>query len=350
MGLQTFIEPKMVFVNARQSGSTFWRENLTNHPALGSGPGHQPGPPVRTHSNDTAPNLNTFEPQYTVSATLVDLSQQKTEIIDIDDEISPFGLQSMNETSATGFINPGSIDLWANIPSQRLLIWPEPQPLMSRGTMFHPRKLAQYTPRPHGLVKYKDQLPIKLLQDPRELPPGYAIITLAYTNDSSSNEDESSISSLSKNENQYPSITSLEVINEHCLSVKPLVTPLVKMMVLKHTELALSLAMTQCRQPSLPRKQLVSLCRKVGVEDFDFVDGGLVSDEGERQRHGTKSEKSEDKMRFFQNHPTIEMIGATGALVIKSSSDNDRKPPSAASPINGGKKVVIKSADMKDDM
>lgn len=43
-------------------------------------------------------------------------------------------------------------------------------------------------------------------------------------------------------------------------------------------------------------------------------------------------------------------IGAAGALVVKSSSDNDRKPPSAASPINGGKKVVIKSADMKDDM
>ncbi|KAM7488143.1 hypothetical protein LguiB_025627 [Lonicera macranthoides] len=43
-------------------------------------------------------------------------------------------------------------------------------------------------------------------------------------------------------------------------------------------------------------------------------------------------------------------IGAAGAMVVKSSSDNDRKPPSAASPINGGKKVVIKSADMKEDM
>lgn len=38
-------------------------------------------------------------------------------------------------------------------------------------------------------------------------------------------------------------------------------------------------------------------------------------------------------------------IGA-GALVVK----DDRKPSSAVSPPSAGKKVIIKSADMKDDM
>ncbi|CAL5337881.1 unnamed protein product [Camellia sinensis] len=41
-------------------------------------------------------------------------------------------------------------------------------------------------------------------------------------------------------------------------------------------------------------------------------------------------------------------IGA-GALVIKAPSD-DRKPSSAAAPPSPAKKVIIKSADMKDDM
>ncbi|KAL7220720.1 hypothetical protein ACSBR2_013580 [Camellia fascicularis] len=41
-------------------------------------------------------------------------------------------------------------------------------------------------------------------------------------------------------------------------------------------------------------------------------------------------------------------IGA-GALVIKAPSD-DRKPSSTAAPPSPAKKVIIKSADMKDDM